>query len=262
MKSLKLNDTLIIGYKTISGNADKPYLVFLHEGLGSIDMWKQFPDQLCQSTGCPGLLYDRAGYGKSSPMQKKWSIHYMHDYAFNELPRIILELIPQKPFIIIGHSDGGSIGLIYASEKPENLLGVVTEAAHVFVEPETIIGIRDATEAYRRGKLDGLIKYHGEKTAAVFNAWSDTWLSHGFKFWNLEYLLPSVECPVLAIQGKTDQYGTKKQVDSIVSNTNGPAEKLIIEGCGHAPHHVKGEEVLIHMEAFINQILKIQIQNI
>jgi pimeloyl-ACP methyl ester carboxylesterase len=243
-----------ISYKSISGDDNKPCLVFLHEGLGCIDMWKRFPERLCAITGCPGLLYDRAGYGKSSRISKKWSVHYMHEYGLDELPRIISLLIPKKPYIVIGHSDGGSIGLIHAAQRPENMVGLITEAAHVFVEPVTVAGIRKATDAYSQGRLDGLKKYHGEKTASVFNAWSDIWLSRGFNFWNIEYLLPSVVCPVLAIQGEDDQYGTQNQIDAIVSKTNGPVEKRMIAGCAHAPHHEKPDEVVGLMKKFINTL--------
>lgn len=216
-------------------------------------MWKIFSETLCKDTGCPGLMYDRLGYGKSSPFIESRSIHYLHEYALTELQEVISNLIPGKRFFLIGHSDGGSISLIYAAKRPPLLQGIITEAAHVFVEPETLHGIRIAMESWALGKLDRLFKYHGDKTEVLFKAWAETWLSDRFKSWNIEYLLPSIECPALILQGIDDQYATIRQVDVIASQTAGASQTAMIENCGHTPHKEAADEVLALMKKFIEE---------
>jgi pimeloyl-ACP methyl ester carboxylesterase len=188
MPLLNINQPSHLYYELLDGDPDRPYLIFLHEGLGCTGMWKDFPGRLCRETSCPGIVYDRLGYGKSSPLPRPFTIHFMHHNAFIELPKVIAQLIPDKDFFLIGHSDGGSISLIFASEKPARLKGIITEGAHVFVEKETTNGIRVAVEDFNAGKLGGLKKYHAEKTDAIFKAWSDIWLSAGFWHWNIEYV--------------------------------------------------------------------------
>lgn len=254
MSNLTLHDNTITHYKLIEGDSSSPYLIFLHDGLGCAAMWNDFPDQLCRKTKCPGLVYDRAGYGQSSPSHSARTIHYMHDYALKELPAVIEALIPNTPYFLVGHSDGGSISLILGAENPPLLQGIISEAAHVFVEPETLTGIQRADEAFGNGKLDSLFTYHGEKTYSLFKSWSDTWRSAWFKTWNIEYLLPAIECPLLVIQGSEDQYGTEKQVHSILSQASGSVESSIIAGCGHSPHQEQPELVLEIMSTFVERI--------
>lgn len=250
MPMLDMNATERICYEWIDGDPAMPCLVFLHEGLGSIGMWKQFPALLCRATGCPGLVYDRLGHGGSSPLTAARGIHYLHEHALCELPRVIARLLPDRDYFLIGHSDGGSIALIHAAQQPARLLGVVTEAAHVFVEPITLDGIRAADDAFDAGRLGALRKYHGDRTDAMFKAWSTTWLGAGFAFWNIEYLLPSVLCPALIVQGAQDQYGSEAQVDAIVSKA-ADARKEIIDQCGHAPHQQASPRVLELMSGFV-----------
>lgn len=254
MPELKIDKNSSLNYRLIPGDMDKPHLVFLHEGLGCEAMWKGFPELLCKTTGCPGLIYDRLGHGKSSPLNRKRTVHFMHEYALVELPKLLEELIPDTPFILIGHSDGGSIALIYAAERPPFLKGIVAEAAHVFVEQATIEGIRNADEAWKKGKLKGLAKYHGRKTPDTFEAWARTWLSNWFQHWNIEYLLPSIEVPLLVIQGTEDQYGSIDQANSIVSKSSAPARLEILDNCAHAPHLEASSTTLKLMSNFINQI--------
>jgi len=241
-------------YQFIEGDTAKPWLVFLHEGLGCIDMWKGFPQQLCSLTGCPGLVFDRLGYGQSSALLKARSIHYMHEYALQELPQLLAALLQDCNYILVGHSDGASISLIYAAEQPPLLKALISVAAHVFVEPETISGIKAADAAYDAGKLKALQKYHGDKTATIFKAWSQTWLRAGFLSWNIEYLLPSIKVPLLAIQGVNDQYGSQRQVSSIVEQATGNSFAVMIEDCGHSPHLEAQEKVLAEMDNFIATI--------
>ena len=223
MQTLVLDQHTHIAYQRIEGSPDKPCLVFLHEGLGCMPMWKGFPELLCEATGCPGLVYDRQGYGQSSPLTQTRTVHYMHDYALQELPRVLSALLPDTPFILVGHSDGASISLIYGAEQSPWLKGIISAAAHVYVEDETVAGIRLAKDAWQQGKLKGLHKYHGDKTETIFNAWAETWLTPWFKAWNIEYALPGIEAPLLVIQGQDDQYASDQQVNDIVDQSAGVA---------------------------------------
>ncbi len=245
-----------IYYRFIEGNTTQPCLVFLHEGLGCTAMWRDFPDRLCQATRCPSLVYDRSGYGKSSPLQGPRTVRYLHDYALNELPAVLLKTIGDRPFVLIGHSDGGSISLIFGAEKPANLKAIITEAAHVFVEPETIRGIEAAVDAYERGHFRGLCKYHGEKTDILFKAWADTWRSEPFRSWNIEDLLPSIACPLLVLQGSRDEYGTDRQVEAIVAKASGRAVPVFLENCGHAPHRQQPDKVLQILTDYLRATVK------
>ncbi len=245
-----------IYYQHIEGERDIPTLVFLHEGLGCVAMWDDFPRRLCGQTGCPGLVYDRIGYGRSSPLQQKRTVHYLHEYALMELPLVLERLLPASPVILVGHSDGGSIALIYAAERPSRLLGTITEAAHVYVDEETLAGIALAEKAWRQGKMGGLMKYHGDKTEELFWAWAETWQTSWFRSWNIEYLLPSISIPLLVIQGENDQYGTLAQVDAIVSASSGKNRFQIVEDCGHIPHIDDPDTVLESMSASIEEWLK------
>lgn len=254
MNTLYLRSGQEIYYRLIEGNEKSPCLVFLHEGLGCTAMWKDFPDRLCSMTDCPGLVYDRLGYGKSSPLRRIRTVHYLHDYALGELPEVLEELIPGRAFVLIGHSDGGSIGLIFGAEKPSLLRAIITEAAHVFVEPETLRGIEAAAEAYEKGHFSGLFKYHGDKTDALFRAWADTWRSHWFQYWNIEYVLPSIACPLLVLQGSQDQYGTERQVEAIVAHSSGRATPVFVDNCGHAPHQEQQGLVVQILAEYIGRL--------
>lgn len=255
MPTLTIFNTRHIFYRLIPGNKANPYLVFLHEGLGCDAMWEDFPDLLCQASNCPGLVYDRLGYGKSSPLIPGRTIHYLHAYALKELPILLKGVIPDRSFILIGHSDGGSISLIHGAERPPLLKGIITEAAHVFVEPETIEGIKKAVHAWNQGKLKGLSKFHGDKTETTFKAWSETWLSDWFRAWNIEYLLPSIAVPLLVIQGQDDQYASMAQVNAIVSGAGKVASSRMVEHCAHTPHLEAKQEVLDCMNDHIARIV-------
>ncbi|WP_197388079.1 alpha/beta fold hydrolase [Ralstonia pseudosolanacearum] len=238
----------------IDGDPARPTLVFLHEGLGCIEMWGSYPQRLCAATGCPGLVYDRVGYGQSSPMTRPRGLDYLHLAACIELPHVLQALMPDTPYVLIGHSDGGSIALIHAADRPAQLRAVVTEAAHVFVEDASLAGIREADAAFDAGKLAGLARYHGDKTTQTFKAWSETWQSADFRDWSIEALLPRIACPLLVMQGEDDQYGTPAQVEAIVRQAGGPASPVLLPGCGHTPHRTHADAVLGHMRAFIEAL--------
>ena len=243
MPRLELAPDTAIHYEWIDGNADRPCLLFLHEGLGCTAMWKDFPRRLCAASGCSGLLYDRIGYGLSSALVQSRSIHYLHEYALIELPQVIARLIPNRDYCLIGHSDGGSIGLIHAAARPARLRALITEAAHIFVEAETLAGIRVANTAYAEGKLKSLARYHGDKSEQTFHSWADTWLNASYAAWNIEYLLPAIACPTLVIQGENDQYATRAQVDVIVAKA-ADATPALLPACAHSPHLEQPDAVI------------------
>lgn len=234
-------------------NGSKPVLVFLHEALGSIVQWKSFPSEICTSFNVPGIVIERSGHGKSSGLTGERDIHYLHQYA-DETTEVLREILnPDQKYIIIGHSDGGSIGLIIASHKPKSLIALVTMAAHTFVEEETLAGIHPAINAFEAGKLDGLYRIHGEKTKDLFYAWADTWLDPSFKNWDIRNEIQSFPIPVLSMQGKNDQYGTEEQVNSIVSGHEN-RKGIMIPGCGHHPHLEKPEETLKNISQWLRNI--------
>lgn len=220
-------------------------LVFLHEALGSIGQWKQFPALLCKKAGLKGIVYERQGHGESDPFTSKRDEHYLHNYALKELPQFIEKVIPShQKIVLVGHSDGGSIALLYASAFPERIHSVVTMAAHVVNEPETIAGVDPAVKAFSEGKLNGLYKYHGDKTETLFCAWADTWRSEPFRKWDIRKEIVSSGYPGLFIQGADDQYGTPLQLEIIQENFKAPSKAILLEGCGHHPHLEKTNEVV------------------
>lgn len=235
--------------------ASEPTLVFLHEGLGSIAQWRDFPLALSCAVNMRAVVYERRGHGKADPLDGPRCVRYLHEEARSSLPEVLRKLQIDDA-VLIGHSDGGSIAIIFAALYPQKVRGIITEAAHVFVEEVTIAGIRAAVRLYESFDLpERLVKYHGSNTEAVFRGWSDTWLSEAFRNWNIEEYLPKVQCPVLAIQGLNDAYGTPAQVKAIVSGVSGPAEPLLIADCGHVPHHEARETVLAQMTRFIKENL-------
>jgi len=211
-------------------------IVFLHDSLGCIKLWRDFPVKLARSARTHALIYDRLGYGKSSPFaEDERPVNYLE--AEVDILMEVLDKCEINNPILYGHSDGGTIALLAAAMYPESIKAVITEGAHVFVEEETLEGILQAKEKYRTTNLkERLEKYHGDKTQAMFDAWTETWLSPEYRDWNIEHFLPQITCPVLAIQGIEDEYGTLAQVQSIVNQVSGPAETYMVVNAGHSPH--------------------------
>ncbi len=237
-----------------SSERDDLILIFLHEALGSIPQWRNFPNTLCNSVGLSGIAYERQGHGKSSPLSSERNIKYLHDYALIELHLFIEEILPsEKKVILIGHSDGGSIALLYASAFPKRVAGIITMAAHVINEPETIAGIEPAVHAFIEGKLDKLKSYHGNKTDALFHAWSETWRSETFKHWNIAEDIQGIQAPSLILQGQRDQYGTQKQLDIIQSSIKHSCTIEMIPGLGHHPHLEELMGTTSKITTFINE---------
>jgi pimeloyl-ACP methyl ester carboxylesterase len=240
--------------RLIENDEDRPTIVFLHDSLGCVALWRDFPYKLAEAAGCNLLVYDRKGYGQSEPLQ---GVHRSNRYLEHEadtLNALLLQLNITSA-ILFGHSDGGSIALIAAAKYPLGIVAVISEAAHIFVEQETVDGLRAAVKSYRETILKSrLAKYHGEKTDAVFHAWTDTWLSEEYSTWNIEHFLPNIICPTLIIQGENDEYGTMKQVQGIADGVKGPTEIFILPGTGHTPHKEAPSETTGKVLQFIKKI--------
>ena len=235
---------------------DAPTLVFLHEGLGCVSMWRDFPERLSAATGCGAFVYSRLGYGHSDPCPLPRGIRFMHDEGLQVLPEVI-KAAGIRELIIIGHSDGGSIAFVYAGGTPvKSIRGIITEAAHVFCEDVTIESIKIAKEAYLNGDLrQRLQKYHGNNIDCAFWGWNDTWLHPDFVHWNIEEYLPGINVPVLAIQGENDEYGTEAQVEAIRRQTASETEVLMLPDCGHAPHLQQEPRTLEAMTQFVLKLI-------
>ncbi len=228
-----------------------PTLVFLHDALGSVRQWKDFPKLLARKTQLNAVVYDRFGHGRSDVGPAERAFDYLHREAEEVLPAFLHKLDIKHP-LLIGHSDGGSIALLYASAfKP---VAIICEAAHAYVENRTMEGIREAVsrEAHIIEKLE---KYHGDKAAKLFQDWAQTWLDPEFLDWNIEAALDNVDCPALILQGDNDAYATNSHVARIVQRIGPNAQAAIIENCGHTPHMEAKEEVLDKMSVFIRSVL-------
>lgn len=233
----------------------RPTIVFLHESLGCAELWRKFPEQLGSITNCNVLIYDRLGYGKSGPFKTTIrSIDYLEIEA--DILLEVLESCTIDDAILFGHSDGGSIALLFGAMYPSKALGIITEGAHIFFEEEGREGIRHSINAYANTDLKArLTKYHGDKTDNVFWIWANTCLSNSFGEWNIEHYMKKITCPVLVIQGEKDEYGTLKQVEGIISQVQGVATKLVLPDIKHTPHKEASEAVLETSKGFIVSVL-------
>lgn len=211
-------------------------LVFLHDSLGCITTWRDFPAELGRAVGCDVLIYDRQGYGRSDPFDPEpRAADYMHREA-----DVLVQLLEQEGIdqaILFGHSDGGTIALLAAAHQPECIAAVITEGAHVFVEEVTLNGIRAAERQFASTDLkEKLQRHHGDKTDALFHAWTRTWQAPFFRDWNIVSEIAAIRCPVLVLQGVDDAYGTEAQVDAIVAAVGDRAQPYMIPGAAHTPH--------------------------
>ncbi len=234
---------------------NKPIVIFLHEGLGSIRQWKDFPQNLCDLLNLKGLIYDRYGYGLSDSLKEKRSMSFLHDEGLIYLPTLIENLNIKNKIILVGHSDGGTIALIYASMFSEKLYCVISEAAHVLLEEISLSGIKKIKEDYIKSESlrKMFLKYHSDKADNMFLGWVNTWLSPEFKNWNVEKMLSGIKVPVLAIQGENDEYGSYEQIASIQKNTSADVEVFYIPDCGHSPHLQTQELVIQRINTFVSE---------
>jgi len=247
----------------ISGPADGPLLVFLHEGLGSMSMWRDFPTQLCERLGARGLVYSRPGYGRSTPrsQDERWGVDFMHRQAHEVLPALLQTLKVQEPIWLVGHSDGGSIALLYAarhgsaangqSQAPEAppLAGAIVLAPHILVEEVSVRSIEQARQAYLHTDLRQRLARHHDDPDSAFWGWNDIWLSPAFRSWSIEADLHRIKVPVLAVQGVDDEYGTLEQIRGIARRVP-QTELLELPACGHSPHRDQPERLIAEVGAF------------
>lgn len=231
-------------------------LVFLHEGLGCLAMWKDFPDRVMAATDCPAFIYSRTGYGASSPCLRPRATSFMHAEGLSVLPKV-LDAAGIDRAILVGHSDGASIALIHAGGKRDpRVRGLILMAPHVFVESLTVDSIRALRAAYQDSDLrKRLTRYHGDQVDATFTGWTNVWLDPGFLEWNIEKYLPQVAVPVLLIQGEQDNYGTVRQLDAIQAQVPGGSKRVLLQECGHAPFRDCPEETVHAIAAFTNNLL-------
>ena len=232
--------------------AAAPVLVFLHEGLGSIRQWRDFPAQVAVATGWRALAYNRYGYGDSDVLEAPRKPDFMHDEARIALPELLRALKVHEP-ILVGHSDGASISLIHAgSAFPVRAVAVA--APHVFMEAFNLVSIADLTRTFETTDLpEKLGKYHRDPRK-TFHGWSDVWQSPGFRDWDIQEFLPGISCPVLAIQGSDDQYGSMAQLHAIARQVKGSCELLEIPGCGHSPHREQPKVLLDALVRFVASV--------
>ena len=241
----------MIAYEWVGEESRKAPLVFLHEGLGSIRQWRDFPAKVAAATGRRALVYDRYGYGQSDVLrEKKRPIGFMHDEALIALPGLLDKLGIENP-ILIGHSDGASIALIYAGSHKTR--GVVAMAPHVFIEPECLSSIEKISEEFEKGDLASKLGRYHRDARKTFYGWADVWLDPQFEGWDIrgDYL-PNIRCPVLGIQGFDDAYGTMAQLDELQRISK--ASLLKLERCGHSPFRDQPEKVLSAVVKFAENL--------
>ena len=234
------------------GGRGAPTIVMLHEGLGSTALWKDFPARLAQATRSNVVVYSRHGYGRSAPLQGVRAVRYMHDEALAVLPELLRHLQIENP-ILIGHSDGASIAIIYAGSH-DHVRGLVLLAPHVFVEELSIRSIAAAKVSFENTILPTLLARHHRDAGRTFWGWNNIWLDPDFRSWNIEEYLPKISCPILVIQGLQDQYGTMAQAEAIRKQSAGPVEVLPLEGCQHSPQRDRPEAVLDAIKKFVVQV--------
>ena len=251
MKHILVNG-LRLEYRDFPAAVDgRPNLLLLHEGLGCVAMWRDFPAKLAAATGCRVIVWSRAGYGGSQPYPEAREIGYMHREAEESLPGLLAALNIERP-VLIGHSDGGSIALIFAGAFPDVPLGIAVLAPHEFVEEITLAGIRSARSVWESTDWPKKLGRYHLDAPRVFREWNDTWLSLPFRDWNIEQYLPRIRRPVLAIQGEDDEYATMRQIEVIAERVPG-TQLLKLPDCGHTPQRDQEAVVLAALVEFVNR---------
>lgn len=243
---------LTLEYRDYPAAAEgRPTLLLLHEGLGCVAMWRHFPEKLAEATACRVVVWSRAGYGGSEPNPAPLSPDYMHREGEDALPALLAALGIARP-LLIGHSDGASIALIFAGAFPEVPLGVAVMAPHEFVEEETLAGIRAAREIWSATDWPKKLARYHQDAPRVFGEWNDAWLAPAFRDWNIEAYLAKICCPVLAIQGEDDEYATMRQIEVIAERVPG-TQLLKLPQCGHSPQRDQEAAVLDALAAFVRR---------
>jgi len=233
-----------------------PTLVLLHYGLGCVETWFDFPDRLAAATECGALVYSRWGHGRSDPVPPApRHITFFEEEAWTALPEIVAAL-GVRDAVLVGHSDGGTIALLYAAKpQPVRARAVVSIAAHVFYDISALASINAGRKDWDRGDLRaGLERHHGANAEPMYRSWSDLWLDPKSRDWSAEEQLPAVTCPTLVIQGSEDAFCDPGQVDAIAGGVSGPSEALILPGIGHIPHREAAEQTLETIAAFLARL--------
>lgn len=233
----------------LPGAADAQTLVMLHEGLGSIGLWRDLPQRLHERTGCSVLAYSRHGNGFSSVLDGPRNARYMHDEGLIVLPALLEWARIDRP-LILGHSDGASIALIFAGAYPLRAKGLVLLAPHVFVEPCSLHGIATIAQEYRAGPLRERMARHHRDVDRTFFGWNDIWLDASFRDWNIEAYLPAITAPVIMVQGRNDEYGTMLALDAIERGLSVRADRIQLDRCGHSPQRDRPAAVESVIAAF------------
>ena len=238
-------------------DAARPLIVFLHEGLGSVSMWRDFPQRLCAAANCRGLVYSRPGYGRSTPRaaDDAWDLNFMHRQALEVLPTLLaalhIDAANDKPWLF-GHSDGGSIALLHAANFPQHVAGAVVLAPHIAVEDRAVASIAQARQAYLDTDLRSRLARHHDDPDSAFWGWNDIWLHPHFRAWSIEAEIAAIQCPLLAVQGLDDEYGTLEQIRGIARRV--PQTQLLeLPACGHSPHRDQPGPLTAAAAAFIQQ---------
>ncbi len=235
---------------------EAPTLVFLHEGLGSVSSWRDYPARLAERAGCGALVYSRLGYGESDPAPLPRPVRFMHEEALVGLPAVLDRLGVREP-ILVGESDGASIALIFvgsAAGRSRRVRALLLESPHVFVEEVCLQSIAAAAQSFRHGDLRrALARHHRRDVDATFRGWSGVWLDPAFRSWNIEELLPEIEVPILAIQADADPYGTLRQVETVAACCRGVVEVRVLPLGGHSPHREDPALVLEAMARFLER---------
>jgi pimeloyl-ACP methyl ester carboxylesterase len=230
-----------------------PAMVFLHEGLGSLSMWRDFPQRVADACGCAAIVYSRYGYGRSDPLTEKRNPNFMHHEALVCLPEFLDQLNVARP-ILFGHSDGGSIALIHAGAARRPVTAAIVMAPHVLVEGIAVAGIEKARQTYLDTDWQQRLGKHHQDADAAFWGWNDIWLAPAFRDWNIEEFLAPIACPVLALQGEDDEYGTMEQIERIGRQCR-DVELVKLADCRHSPHKDQPQQVIVAAAEFVGRLL-------
>ncbi|GAB6049399.1 alpha/beta hydrolase [Hydrogenophilus islandicus] len=236
------------------GSADGVPLLLLHDSLGSVGLWRDFPAQLAQALSRPVYAYDRLGFGRSSARAGRPPLSFIADETVEGiLP--VLDALSVERAIVVGHSVGGAMAVAAAAQAPQRVAGVVTIAAQAFVEERTLAGIRAAQAEFADpATFRRLERWHGEKARWVLNAWTETWLDPAFRDWSLVPFLAQLTAPLLAIHGDRDEYGSTAFPETIVTNASAPAEAVVLTDCGHLPHRERPDAVIAAIDRWVNRL--------
>jgi pimeloyl-ACP methyl ester carboxylesterase len=234
---------------------DAPTLVLLHEGLGCVSLWRDFPKRLADATGCGVFAYSRYGYGRSDPEPLPWPVSYMHREAEQVLPGV-LDRAGVRRYVLIGHSDGASIAAIHGGGiADQRRAGIVMIAPHFFTEDAGLASIAAIRKQYEAGDLRARLARHHAHVDNAFHGWNGAWLDPRFRDWNILDRVPRIEVPMLLLQGRQDEYGSAEQVYAAARVATAPTETVLIDGAGHAPHLEKPAEAMEAIASFVRRVL-------